>query len=73
MIEKYPKAIYFVQKYSEYLSFVAYLLKLAWSGYILGLDVAVVGKDLPENVPDCFYHPGIWIEYSDGSFQPMGE
>ena len=64
-MEPHPTCLYFVQKNSEYVSFVGHLCKIATFGYTLGLDVMLVGKDLPENAPAYFYRPGIWVEYSD--------
>ena len=72
MTTSYPTAVYFVQKQPEYLVFVGQLIKLVTLGYSLGLDVMLVTKDVPINAPAHFYHPGVWVEYSDKSVELVG-
>lgn len=71
MNNTYPTCIYFVRRPSEYVTFVGRLCKIAALGYNLGLDVMLV-TDIPRNAPPAFSCPGIWVEYSDKSFQSVG-
>ncbi|MBC8490845.1 MAG: hypothetical protein H8D45_32930 [Bacteroidetes bacterium] len=69
----YPTCIYFVRRPSEYVTFVGRLCKIAALGYNLGLDAMLVTEsNIPRNAPPAFSCPGIWVEYSDKSFQSVG-
>ena len=72
MTEPHPQAIYFVQRPTEYLTFVGHLVKLAAFGYNLGLDVMFVTENPPVNAPPAFSQPGVWVEYSDKSLESVG-
>ena len=72
MTELHPTAIYFIQRPSEYASFVGHLCRIAAFGYTLGVDIMFVGKNLPENAPGYFHRPGLWVEYSDKSVKLVG-
>lgn len=72
MTDSYPTAIYFVQKKSEYTSFVGHLCKLAAFGYTLGLDVMFVTKDVTDEAPPELRVPGLWVKYSDAHWEKVG-
>ncbi len=68
----YPTCIYFVQRKNEYLTWVGHLCKMAALGFSLGVDAMLVPGVPPDNAPREFSYPGIWVEYSDKSFQSVG-
>ena len=72
MDEVVPQAIYFVQRSSEYLTFIGHVLKMAAFGYTLGLDVMFVTENPPDNAPRAFSCPGVWVEYSDRHLESVG-
>ena len=72
MTEPHPQAIYFVQRPTEYLTFVGCLVKMAVLGYRLGIDVMFVTENPPANAPSAFSCPGVWVEYSDKHLESVG-
>ncbi len=70
--EAYPTCIYFVQRKTEYLTWVGHLCKMTALGYSFGIDAMLISDTPPDNAPPELAHPGVWVEYSDKSFQSVG-
>jgi len=66
-MEEHPVAIWFVGRPSEYLTFVGRMLLLAGLGCQFGLGA--VELDKPNEMCSS---PGLWVQYSDNAFLPMG-
>lgn len=73
MTEAHPTAIYFVQKRPEHLTFIGYLIRLATFGITLGLDVMLITGDVPDTAPSELQSPGLWVKYSDGHWEGVGQ
>ena len=66
-MEEHPVAIWFVERPSEYLAFVGRMLQIAALAYSFGLGA--VELDKPNEICSA---PGLWVQYSDNAFLPMG-